>query len=49
MDGITVGMLMHYGGAAGVVLGIIIMLVLSKVFANQRQRKKETIGGNQNI
>lgn len=41
----TMGMMMHYGGAAGAVLGIILMLVLSKVFANQRRRMRNTIGG----
>ncbi len=37
----TMGMLMHYGGAAGAVLGIIIMLFLSKVFAVQRSKLKK--------
>lgn len=43
----TMGMLMHYGGAVGAVLGIIVMLVLSKVFANQRSKLKNEIGGSE--
>lgn len=41
----TAGMLMRYGGAAGVVLGIVLMLVLSKIFAKQKSRMRDEIGG----
>ncbi len=35
---------MHYGGAVGAVLGIILVLVLSKVFAVQRRCMRNEIG-----
>ena len=40
----TMGMIMHYGGAVGAVLGIILELILSKVFAVQRRRMRNEIG-----
>ncbi len=43
----TIGMMMRYGGAAGAVLGIIVTMVLSKVFANQRRRLKKEICGSE--
>lgn len=41
----TAGMLMRYGGAAGIVLGIVLMLLLSKIFANQRHRMRDEVSG----
>ena len=43
----TMGMLMHYGGAAGAVVGIIIMPFLSKVFAVQRSKLKKDISSSE--
>ncbi len=44
---ITTGMLMHYGGAAGAALGILIILILSRVFAVQRNRLRNDINGKE--
>lgn len=43
----TMGMMMRYGGAAGAVLGIVLMLVLTKVFADQRRRMRNEIGSKE--
>lgn len=45
--GMTMGMMLHYGGAVGVAAGIIVLLVLSKVFTNQRRRMRNNIGGRE--
>lgn len=42
----TVGMMMYYGGIVGMVIGGILLLVLSKVFAEQRQKMKSDINLN---
>lgn len=43
----TMGMMMHYGGALGAVLGVVAILVLSKVFATQRSKLRNDIGSSE--
>lgn len=36
---------MYYGGIAGITIGILLILVLSRIFAKQRQRLRDEING----
>lgn len=41
--GLTLGTIMFIGGIAGTTAGVILLLVLMKVFANQRKAMKKKL------
>lgn len=43
----TIGVIMYYGGLLGILAGGILLLILSKIFAKQRQKMKNNINFNQ--
>ena len=44
--GLTTGMLMMYGGIAGMVLFVIVLLILAPVFKKQREKVLDEIQEN---